>query len=306
MVNVGIIVLNWRQSQLTIDTINSLIKIKKNSFDYKIFLVDNDSQDNSFNLFKNKFSKDSKIDILKTESNLGFVGGNNFGIEKALKENFDYLLLINNDVLVDKDFLENLVLEAEKNKNLGILSPKIYFAPGFEFHKNRYSKNEIGKVIWSIGGFMDWNNIISGNIGIDEVDKGQFDSSNYDLEFVSGCCMLIRRDVFKRIGLFDKKFFLYLEDFDFCQRTRESGYKIAYIYNSKIWHINSGSSKPGSSIQDYFLTRNRLLFGFRYAKVRTKIALFRESIKVFFMSPSRWQKRGIIDFYLQKFGKGSW
>lgn len=306
MVKVGIIVLNWKQPQLTLDTVNSLLKIQKKSFDFKIFLVDNGSNDSSVEKFKKNFLSNSQVSLLETGSNLGFVGGNNFGIKKALEENFDYILIINNDVLVDSLFLEKLILESKKNKKVGILSPKIYFAPGFEFFKDRYSKKEQGRVIWSVGGFMDWKNIIGGNLGIDQIDNGQFDFSKFDMEFVSGCCMLIKSELFKKIGFFDEKFFLYLEDFDFCQRARNGGYKIAYIFDSKIWHLNSGSSKPGSNLHDYFLTRNRLLFGFRYASVRTKFALFRESLKILFKSPSVWQKKAVIDFYFKKFGKGSW
>jgi GT2 family glycosyltransferase len=79
-----------------------------------------------------------------------------------------------------------------------------------------------------------------------------------------------------------------------------------YYPQSVIWHLNAGSSGSGSSLHDYFLTRNRLKFGFKYTKFRTKLALFRESLRILFKSPSSWQKRGVIDFYLGVSGKGSW
>ncbi|MFA5532831.1 MAG: glycosyltransferase, partial [Candidatus Shapirobacteria bacterium] len=121
------------------------------------------------------------------------------------------------------------------------------------------------------------------------------------------CCLLISSKVFKKIGLLDEKFFMYLEDVDFCQRAKQAGFKLAYIPKSKIWHVNSGSSKSGGDLHDYFITRNRLLFGFRYAKAKTKFALFRESIR-FLISPSTssWKKKAVIDFYFKKLGKGSW
>lgn len=303
---IAIITLNWQKPQLTIDTVDSILKIQHSSFDYKILLVDNGSADNSVDLFKEKYSEKSEVVILETHRNLGYVGGNNFGIKYALKNEFDYVLLINNDVFVDPKFLEILFKAAQKNKEYKILGPKIYFAPGFEFHKDRYKKNEIGKVIWSAGGQIDWNNIYGSNIGVDEVDCGQFDKVNTSVDFISGCCMLIESEILNKIGLLDDKFFMYFEDADLCQKAINSGYKLAYIPKSVIWHINAGSSKSGGDLHDYFITRNRLIFGLRYAKFRAKFALFRESIKELIYSKSKWKKQGIVDFYLNKTGKGSW
>jgi GT2 family glycosyltransferase len=303
MTKVAIIVLNWNQPKLTLDTIDSLLKIKNKSFNYQILLLDNNSSDDSLKIFKDSYSKNKTVRVIDTGDNLGYVG-NNVGIEIALKENFDYVLLINNDVLVDKDFLEELVLQGQKGFHL--LGPKIYFAPGFEYFKNKYSQNEIGKVIWSAGCQIDWNNIYGSNIGVDEVDKGQHDQIKENLDFLTGCCLLIKREVFEEISLLDEKYFMYFEDVDFCQRAKKAGFKSAYTPTSKIWHLNSGSSKSGGDLHDYFITRNRLLFGLRYASLRTKFALFRESLRFLFKPKSKWQQRAIIDFYLNKFNKGSW
>jgi GT2 family glycosyltransferase len=304
MPKIAIIVLNWKQPQLTIDTINSLVKIKTQNFSYQIFIIDNGSPDNSVDSFKKYFNKNPNIKIYETGSNLGYVG-NNFGIKKAIEQGFDYILLINNDVIVDKLFLEELFKGAQLGYD--IVGPKIYFAPGFEYHYDWYSKNEIGNIIWSAGGRMDWNNIYGSNIGVDQVDKGQFDNINEQIDFLTGCCLLIKIEVFKKIGLLDEKYFMYLEDVDFCQRAKKLNLKLAYIPTSKIWHVNSGSSKSGGELHDYFITRNRLLYGFKYANIRTKFALFRESIKQFFSTKSsQWKKRGIIDFYIHKLNKGSW
>jgi len=304
MVNVAIVVLNWKQPKLTLDTIESILKIKAKSFDYQIFLIDNASPDDSVKIFQDKYSHNQKIKIIQTGANLGYVG-NNVGIKHAIKENFDYILLINNDVIVDPLFLENLVINSIDK--YPIVGPKIYFAPGYEYHSDWYTKKEIGNVIWSAGGQMDWNNVFGSNIGVDQVDHGQFDQINDQLDFLTGCCLLVKSDVFGKIGLLDEKFFMYLEDVDFCQRAKNANIPMAYIPTSKIWHVNSGSSKSGGELHDYFITRNRLLFGFRYASLRTKIALFRESLRLLVSSQSsKWKKQGIIDFYRQKLGKGSW
>ena len=301
---IALIILNWKQPQLTFDTIDSIFKCRCHGFKYHIFLVDNGSPDDSLAQFKDKYGKNSKVTVLESGANLGYAGGNNFGLKKALKQNFNYYLVANNDILVDPDFLQKLFDASQKNPN-AILTPKIYFAPGYEFHKDRYSKNEIGKVIWAVGSQIDWNNIYGSNIGIDEVDHGQYDHTQPSIDFISGCCFLISHELIKKIGIFDEKYYLYMEDSDLTHRAKIAGYQLLLVPESIIWHCNSGSSKPGSSLQDYFITRNRLLFGFRYASFRTKFALFRESIK-FLFNGSLWRKKGVLDFYLGRFNKGSW
>ena len=304
MTQVAMVIINWNKPEMTIETIKSILKIDSQGLKYKIFLVDNGSSDKSIEIFQKEYSSNPKIEIIETHANLGFVGGNNFAIKRILKNDFDHILLINNDVIVDPEFLKNLIKNTHKYQ---ITAPKIYFAPGYEYHADRYKPSQKGHVIWFAGGQIDWNNVYGSHIGVDEVDHGQRDQINDQVDFLTGCCLLINRQVFERIGLLDEKYFMYLEDADFCQRAKKANFKLAYIPESKIWHINSGSSKSGGDLHNYFLTRNRLLFGFKYAKPKTKLALVKESFfQLFNPSISKWQKTGIFDFYLQKFGKGSW
>lgn len=301
---IALIILNWKQPQLTFDTLDSIFKCSKKGFSYQIFLVDNGSPDDSLKQFKEKYSKTKLVTILETGQNMGYAGGNNFGLKAALKKKFDYYLVANNDILVAPDFLQKLFDASQKFPD-AILTPKIYFAPGYEYHKDRYSKKEIGKVIWAVGSQIDWNNIYGTNIGIDEVDHGQYDHKQPPIDFISGCCFLISRNVLQKVGLFDEKYYLYMEDSDLTHRAQKAGFELRLVPESVIWHCNSGSSKAGSSIQDYFITRNRLIFASRYARLRTKFALFRESIR-FLFTGSPWRKKGVIDFYLGRLGKGSW
>jgi GT2 family glycosyltransferase len=304
MNQVAIIILNWNKPDLTVKTINSVLKINHHNFNYQIFLVDNGSSDDSLSIFHQEFDSNSKIKIIDNNSNLGFVGGNNLAIKYILKSDFDHICLLNNDVLVDPDFLTNLI---KNTSNYSVLGPKIYFAPGYEYHYHRYTKKQRGNVIWFAGGQMDWDNIYGSHIGVDEIDNGQYDEINDQVDFLTGCCLLINRQVFEKIGFLDNNFFMYLEDADFCQKAKKNNFKMAYIPSSKIWHINAGSSKSGGDLQNYFITRNRLIFGFRYARLKTKLALIKESFfQLIDPKISKWQKTGIIDFYLRKFGKGSW
>ena len=266
-------------------------------------MVDNGS-DEKFET-KNPELKTGELKIIRSEKNLGFAGGNNIGIKHAVENGADYILILNNDTIADQNLLQGLLNVLEKDKTIGIVGPKIYFAEGFEFHKKRYKKTELGKVIWYAGGIMDWKNITGCHRGVDEVDSGQYEEEA-ETGFVSGCCMLIRREVFEKIGFFDEKYFLYYEDSDFNQKARNSGYKIIYSPKAILWHKNAGSAGgSGSILQDYYITRNRLLFGLRYAPLRSKLSLIKESFKLA-IKGRPWQKRGVIDFYLGRLGKGSY
>jgi hypothetical protein len=140
---------------------------------------------------------------------------------------------------------------------------------------------------------------------VDEVDHQQYEKVE-ETEIATGCCMLIRKEVFRKVGLFEDKYFLYYEDSDLCMRVKRKGFKILYVPSSIIWHKNAGSAGgSGSQLQDYYITRNRLLFGSKFAPIRSKIALFKESLRLLF-SGRRWQKQGVVDFYLGRLGKGNY
>ena len=244
-----------------------------------------------------------EIVIDNSRINLGFTGGNNQGIRQALKWGADAVWLLNDDVKVDKYALSELV-KSIYDVQVGAAVPKIYFYPGFEFHKERYSKRELGKVIWYAGGEIDWDNVIGVHRGVDEVDHGQFDRKK-EVGFTTGCSMVITRRALEKVGLLDEKYFMYLEDLDYSERIKKAGFKIIYEPKAIVWHKNAQSSGVGSDLNDYFFTRNRLLFGMTYAPVRTKFALIRESGRLA-VKGRKWQKRGVVDFYLRNFEKGSW
>ena len=303
MKHVIISLLNFNGLKNTLACLASLKNIKIDNFKLTIVAVDNPSEE-EFDLKSGSLGHIPLV-VIKNSRNLGFSGGNNVAIKYALENGADYILILNNDTYVDHDFLTELLKTAEQDNSAGILVPKIYFAPGFEFHKEKYKKEELGKVFWYAGGEMDWANVIGHHRGVDEVDKGQYDKTK-ETEIATGCCMLIRKEIFENVGLFDDKYFLYYEDSDLSMRAKNKGFKIVYVPNSIIWHKNAGSAGgSGSKLQDYYITRNRLIFGMRYAGFRAKVALLKESIKIF-MIGRYWQRRGILDFYLGKLGKGSY
>lgn len=304
MKKIAIIILNWNTTDLTITTIDSFLKIKHNGFKHQIVLVDNGSKPECIDTLVKKYKKNKLITIVKSKTNQGYAEGNNIGIRWALKKKYEYIMIANSDIRVDPNFL-NILYQEIKNNQKSFLSPKIYFEKGYEFHKDIYKTAELGSVLWAIGGKIDWNNIYGSNIAIDEVDHGQYDQNTPTPDFISGCCFLVKSDLFKTIGMFDPRYFLYMEDVDLSVRASKNGYQLKVVPSSKIWHINSGSAGAASNLQDYFISRNRLLFTFSHASLRTKFAIFRESIH-HLISGRTWQKQGIKDYYLSKFGKGSW
>ncbi len=302
MKNIFISVLNFNGEKNTLMLIDSLKKIKLNSSEVTILIIDNASEslpkitESSIGKFSLKFIKNNK--------NLGFSGGHNVGIKYALENEADIVVFLNNDTIVDNNFLNEMLAVFESDEKIGILVPKIYFMKGHEFHKGRYRKEDLGKIIWYAGGKMDWDNVIGYNRGVDEKDIGQYDNLE-ETELATGCCMMVKKEVFDRVGIFDEKYYLYYEDADLSIRCKDAGFKIVFVPNSIVWHKNAGSAGgSGSILQDYYISRNRLLFGMKYAPLKSKMALLKESINIL-LKGRYWQKRGILDFFLGKFNKGS-
>ena len=289
---VGVVILNYKGFKNTALCVESLKKCDKDKNEIELIVVDNGSPKDEFN----KLSKLRGMTLIRNEENLGYSGGNNIGIKYCLGQNKDLVLMANNDITADKYLVKSLVRASEK---VGIVSPKIYFAPGFEFHKNRYKKADVGHVIWYAGGKIDWQNVLGVHIGVDEVDNGQYDKES-EIEFATGACMLVKREVFERIGYLDEKYFLYLEDLDFCVRAKKAGFKILFEPAAIIWHKNASSTGgSGSKLQDYYFTKSRLLFALKFAKIRTKLAVFREIIS----SSNKIKRKALVDFITGRLGE---
>ncbi len=311
MTKVSIVILNWNHAEDTLECLKSVKGLKAYGFELLCVVVDNGSKDDSVKRITYFIDRENKAHqreiswrIIGTDVNRGFAGGNNFGIKYSLEEHADFIVILNNDTIVDKNLVKGLIETAVKHPTVGIISPKIYFAEGYEFHKERYQRKDQGRVIWYAGGSMDWNNIYGSNRGVDEVDNDQYDKVE-ETDFATGACMMLSRQAVVAAGLFDEKYYLYLEDADLSQRMKKKGFDVIYSPKGHLWHKVSQSSGIGSSLNDYFITRNRFLFGMRYASLRTRFALYKESIRL--MSNGReWQKWGVLDFYLRNFGKGSW
>lgn len=206
------------------------------------------------------------------DKNGGYAYGINEGIKKALADGYKQFAPMNCDVTVNEKFVENIKTSLGNNLS-SIIGAKIYYYPGFEYHKERYSEKEQGKVFWYAGGVTDWKNVFTIHRGVDEVDKGQFDSLE-KTTFITGCFMAYDKSVIEKLGHWDESYFLFYEDADYCARAMNARIPLLYDPSIVIWH-KSGQSTSGaaSTFQQNYLEKNRLKFGLRYAPLRTKIHL---------------------------------
>ena len=300
MDHVTVVVVHYNQPQYTRQCLLSLAKCRSVGLSMTVLVVDNGST-KSFRLPKN-LSK-SKFKVIRSESNLGFTGGNNLGIHTAIERfNSEFILLLNNDTLVDSQFLTQMMKQLRAQPQVGVLSPLIYFAPGREFHKLSYSPKDRGKVIWYAGGSLDWPNLSFFHRGVDEVDRGQFDGQ-ITSQYATGCAMLIRREVLEKCGFLDKKFFMYGEDVDFSLKAVAAGYQIGFCPTAKVWHINAGSTGgSGSEFQVYYQERNRYLLGWQYGSWMGRYAMLRLQWQAVW-SGSKVRRKAVGHFYLRRWGK---
>lgn len=298
MQKIAIVSVNFNGERDSLELLESLSKLQTTNYELKTIIVDNGSTDNFVEIASKKYPQ---IDILQNGINKGFSGGFNRGIEHALIWGAEFVLIINNDALTpDKKLLPSLLETFRNNPKAGVVTPKILFAPGYEFYKEKYKPEDKGKVIWFAGGKFDWNNVFSIHRGIDEVDEEIYDSE-MEIDFATGCCFLIKREVLEKVGLFNDDYFAYFEDSEFSKRVIDAGFKIFYNGKTYITHKVSRTTEIGSPLTDYYLTRNRLYFGFKYASARTKFALLRQALWQLVFG-RRAQKQAVYDFFSGKKG----
>jgi GT2 family glycosyltransferase len=300
--HISVIIINYNTPEDTSETVKSLDKIIKKGFDYNIVVVDNGSKEEL--KMKDSWAKKYKqLDLLISEANLGFSGGNNLGIKHALdKYDSDFYLLLNSDTIVDKNFLLELYQLMRKDPKIGLAASKIYFHKGYEYWKDSYDKKDLHKIIWYAGGRMDWDNLLAFHAGVDEIDRGQFEKEK-ETDFATGCAVMISREVIERVGLLDDNFFLYLEDVEFSLRVREAGLKVMYCPKSIVWHkISKSTGGAGSPLQVYYQTRNRLYISFKHGSFRNKLTASRLAFN-FLLKGNATEKKAVKDFLLGNMGK---
>lgn len=303
MEKIGIVAVDYNNHKDTLELLKSSGQLNTTGFEVRWFLVDNGSDTYLGDSIDENFDG-CDYEILQTGENKGFAGGYNMGISYALGWGASFILAINNDTLMgDPEILQKLVKTLKNEPRNAIVSPKILFAKGYEYQKGRYSSKEVGHVVWYGGGYIDWNNVFGKNRGIDEVDHGQYDRSE-ETDFISGCCFMVRAEVLEASGLFEEKLFAYFEDVDLMVRLKRKRYKLLYNGKTHIYHKVSRTAGIASKLTDYLITRNRLYVGFKYAPIKIRFSLWKESLR-FFIGGREAQKQGVLDFFLARYREPS-
>jgi GT2 family glycosyltransferase len=246
---VAVIVLNWNGHDVLGDCLRSL-----NSLSYpavETIVVDNASSDDSVKIVKNEFAN---CLLIENVVNVGFSAGNNQGIRMAFERGNDYIMLLNNDTILDRDCVTWLVERAESDPKIGAVSPKIYFADP----RDR---------LWFAGGKFSYWKGRNGLIGYAQQDEDRYTQPG-EMEFISGCALLASREVWQEVGELDELYFWAGEDVDWSLRLRKAGYKLFYEPRSQVWHRVSYSmlQSNGEAGRLYYYTRNNILYMWRHAR----------------------------------------
>jgi GT2 family glycosyltransferase len=289
--NVAFIILNWNGWNDTIECLKSVDGL--NYPNYHLILVDNASHDDSIsrirsycktltqhihnaetvqdlrkdgikNVIEINFKQLNSVEIdpynllnsnklenmilIKNDENYGFTGGNNIALNFAHnKLKPDYYLLLNNDTVVEPEFLKNMIDSVHKYENVGFAGPKIYY----------YKSTEVSNLLSFAGGTLNLNTSEPSPIGKDKIDNGQYEEDKI-VDYVEGSCMLVSHELGEAVGFFNKDYFTYWEEIDWCIRGKKAGFNTIYTHKAKIWHKCYGSDTGALSI--YYMIRNRFLF----------------------------------------------
>jgi hypothetical protein len=238
---VAAVVLSWNGRD---DTLACLASLEAVTYpELEVIVVDNGSSDGVAEAVAAAFPA---VEVIVSEHNLGFAGGSNRGIARALERDARYVLLLNNDVEVDPGFLGALVDEARRRPDAAALSSKVLF-------------RHPADLIWFAGASFDPRRGYNGRLrGYRERDDGRFDEV-VETDRAAGAAMLIPRTMFDEVGLLDERLFVYAEDAEWSLRARGLGYRIYVVPSSRVWHkVSAASGGESSPTTLYYGTRNVL------------------------------------------------
>ncbi|MFA7473285.1 MAG: glycosyltransferase family 2 protein [Spirosomataceae bacterium] len=244
---VSIITVNFNQPEVTEALLQSIFDYEDYP-NYEVIVVDNGSRKDYTKEWRNRYEN---VTFIRSESNLGFAGGNNLGLDYASGE---YFFLINNDTEITTGLTRKLVATLEKYPDVAIVSPKLHYAS--QEHLIQYV------------GYTKMNFFTGRNrcIGQFEIDKGQYDQASATTGFAHGAAMMVRREAVEKVGRMNEGYFLYFEELDWCERMRRAGYQIYVNTLALIYHKESVSVGKNSPLKEYYMTRNRILFVRKYAQ----------------------------------------
>jgi len=279
------------------DTLECLRSLGASSYPaQRVLVLDNSSIDGSPEAIRSSFP-DAEIIIL--EENLGYAGNNNVGILAALDIGADWVFVLNEDVTLAEDTITKLITAAQHDDTIGIVGPMVYHS-------------DEPMMIQSAGGILedDWS---SYHRAENLYDEGQFVQPE-EVDWISGCAILVRREVIEQIGALDERFFYYWEETEWCTRARSAGWKVMHVPTAKLWHKGVQKNYQPSPNITYYWTRNWLLFLAKHrAPLRAWIATLSLLTRtlISWTLRTRWQRKrehrdamwqGFLDFIRRRWG----
>ena len=245
---VAIIIINWNSFDYTNDCLLSLGEIDGDMAE--VILVDNCSTDDSLPRLKEAFPD---LHYVENDDNLGFSEGNNSGIDYALAQGFEYLLLLNNDTFVAPDFLSEMMKMLESDPSIGAIQPKIYY-------------NHDRNLIWSAGGKFSSTFTLPWSRGNNKQDRGNYNEV-MEIDWITGCAFLVRSKIIKEVGGLSNLFFYgCFDDVEWSFRIKESGYRLMYCPTSVVYHAVAASSSGEKGAEGvlkpffhYMVNRNHII-----------------------------------------------
>jgi GT2 family glycosyltransferase len=238
---VYIVILNYNSYEDTVECLDSIKAIDYPN--YNVVIVDNKSTDGSGIKIKEKL-KD--ILFISSNDNKGYANGNNLGIEYALKNGAEYICVLNNDVVVETDFLTKVINKFKDDSTLGIVGSCIC---------DYYERDKIQ----SFGAYINlYTGLAQANY------KGYEYKSLKDkvkeVDYLGGACFVVKRDVFSKIGTIPENYFLFFEETEFCFKAKKAGFKLICLKDSRVYHKGSSTISKFAGLSYYFLNRNRVVF----------------------------------------------
>ncbi len=217
---------------------------------------------------------DHKLATVMRHKNTGYAGGVNVGLMRAKEHGIERFVVINDDTYVEKDFVKRVKMAFDQHPST-LIGGKIYYAPGYEYHQSRYEKSDAGRVLWYAGGAVQKQHATTTHRGVDEVDDGQYDTSE-STEFITGCLVLFDQKALDAVGLWDESYFLYYEDADYCERAKRNNIPLIYDPSIVIWHKTSSSTGgSGSSMHVHYQRKNQIKWSLKYMPLRTTAHLLK-------------------------------
>lgn len=299
---VAAVVLNWRNGPETVACLRSVQRLRYPSL--RVFVVDNGSGDDSVELIRRECAWAT---VIENDENLGYADGNNVGIRHAYDAGADYVLLLNNDTTVAENMLAELVNVAESNPDAGMVGPSVY-------------DRDHPSTLFGVGSFINWRTGSTWHrTGLESGGSAQSVVIE-NVDFVEGCCVLVRREVIARVGVLEPLYYLNYEDVDWSVRTVRHGFRVTVAPAATLWHKGSLTLGRATPANTYYMTRNALLFfsrnapgHLRHLAVGSILLRALRTVGAWTLRPRYWDERhrrlrlanvlAVRDFSLGRFGR---